>query len=265
MEPIFWPLKKSSKTVSQSFGVRWSANKKKRHTGLDIVATVGEPVFAVVAGRIVKIGNCGKDPDGNDWAKYIILEHASKEYCTGYLHIDPKVTVGQQLNAGETVGSVADLKSSTHLHFHVLSGTDISIAPRGALPAPESAELISSTNPAFPHNFVDPVSFSYRYIDGEAASEPSTGKQLFARDLYNGCSGQDVKLLQQLLNKDQETQISAGGVGSSGKETDYFGDLTEAAVKKFQTKYGIASSDNRGYGRVGPKTREKIEEIFRNA
>lgn len=88
---------------------------------------------------------------------------------------------------------------------------------------------------------------------------------MLMRDLYNGCSGPDVKLLQQLLNKDPETQISPIGAGSPGSETEYFGDLTEIAVKKFQIKHKIASPNNSGYGRVGPQTRKKFGEIFGNA
>lgn len=87
-------------------------------------------------------------------------------------------------------------------------------------------------------------------------------KKLFDRDLNKGCSGPDVKILQKCLNKDSDTQIAFNGLGSSGQETELFGDLAERAVQKFQTKHGIAIVGDAGYGIVGPRTREKLQELF---
>jgi hypothetical protein len=42
-----------------------------------------------------------------------------------------------------------------------------------------------------------------------------------------------------------------------GQITGYFGELTEKAVKRFQSKYGI-----RVTGEVGPQTRAKLNELF---
>jgi len=49
----------------------------------------------------------------------------------------------------------------------------------------------------------------------------------------------DVKRLQEFLNTDPDTLVSASGAGSIGKETEYFGKRTERAVRKFQKKYNI--------------------------
>ncbi|HEY4493265.1 MAG TPA: peptidoglycan-binding protein [Candidatus Paceibacterota bacterium] len=74
--------------------------------------------------------------------------------------------------------------------------------------------------------------------------------------LRKGMTHVQVKLLQQILNKDPETQVAASGVGSAGYETDYFGGMTEKAVMKFQAKYGIEA-----IGLVGPMTRAKLNSI----
>ena len=61
----------------------------------------------------------------------------------------------------------------------------------------------------------------------------------FTKNLTLASKGEEVKYLQVFLNSDPTTQVAASGVGSAGKETTYFGNATKAAVKKFQTKYGI--------------------------
>lgn len=85
----------------------------------------------------------------------------------------------------------------------------------------------------------------------------------FPSSLKKGMRNNDVKKLQQFLNSDPDTKIISSGLGSPGNETNYFGSLTEKAVKKFQLKYKLVFSENdTGYGYVGPKTRAKLKEIF---
>jgi peptidoglycan hydrolase-like protein with peptidoglycan-binding domain len=76
--------------------------------------------------------------------------------------------------------------------------------------------------------------------------------------------GDDVMYLQQILNKDVDTQIASTGLGSPGNESAYFGPLTEKAVQRFQVKHGIVSSgtpQTSGFGAVGPKTLLKLQEV----
>jgi hypothetical protein len=81
----------------------------------------------------------------------------------------------------------------------------------------------------------------------------------FERDLYVGVNGEDVRLLQVLLNSDSRTMIALDGPGSKGKETNSFGESTKTAVKKFQSLFieyiGIAN------GRFGPRTRTTMNAI----
>ncbi|MBI3019757.1 MAG: peptidoglycan-binding protein [Parcubacteria group bacterium] len=88
---------------------------------------------------------------------------------------------------------------------------------------------------------------------------------VFNGTLSSGMENADVKRLQQLLNSDPDTRVASSGAGSVGNETNFFGPATEAAVKKFQAKYGIVSSGTpatTGYGLVGAKTRAKLQEVF---
>lgn len=80
---------------------------------------------------------------------------------------------------------------------------------------------------------------------------PTAGvSAVFSTDLFLGAQSDDVRRLQELLATDS-------AIYPDGKVTGYFGQLTVAAVKAFQAKYGLPT-----VGRVGPATRAKLAEIF---
>jgi peptidoglycan hydrolase-like protein with peptidoglycan-binding domain len=93
------------------------------------------------------------------------------------------------------------------------------------------------------------------------APEVSANTGIF-RTLRIGDTGEDVKLLQSILNSFEDTQVSVTGPGSLGQETTYFGVLTKEAVMRFQKKYspevlfpaGVALPT----GIVGEFTRKKL-------
>jgi hypothetical protein len=91
---------------------------------------------------------------------------------------------------------------------------------------------------------------------------PVSVSATFVSNFGKGSVGEQVRRLQILLNADLETRISASGAGAPGQETTTFGSLTESAVRKFQVKHGIANPGDQGYGRVGPKTRAKLQVLF---
>ncbi len=97
---------------------------------------------------------------------------------------------------------------------------------------------------------------------GSSSSAPVGVSAVFTKALVVGATHSDIKRLQQLLNSDPDTKIAASGVGSSGKETMYFGPATKKAVQKFQVKYKIAKAGDAGYGNVGPMTRAMLAKIF---
>ena len=75
---------------------------------------------------------------------------------------------------------------------------------------------------------------------------------LFTEGLHRGVRGDDVKKLQEVLSKFSD-------IYPDGTVSGIFGPLTEAAVRKFQEKEGLAP-----IGIVGPKTAAKLNEFITN-
>lgn len=74
------------------------------------------------------------------------------------------------------------------------------------------------------------------------------------RVLKRGSSGDDVRRLQQFLAQDAT-------IYPEGLVTGYYGELTEAAVRRWQAKYQVVSSgtpETTGYGVTGPRTAAAI-------
>lgn len=82
------------------------------------------------------------------------------------------------------------------------------------------------------------------------AEIPASGNIRFTKILQRGIKDDEVKILQEFLKQSPD-------IYPEGLVTGYFGPLTEAAVKRFQKKYGIET-----IGIVGPKTRAKINELI---
>jgi len=75
----------------------------------------------------------------------------------------------------------------------------------------------------------------------------------FTKNLKYGDSGNDVKSLQTVLQKEG---VYSGKIGGN------FGALTQNAVTKFQNKYLVSSGLVRGTGFVGAQTLNKINELY---
>ena len=78
-------------------------------------------------------------------------------------------------------------------------------------------------------------------------------KYIFKRDLKLGMKGEDVKELQKFLNNNGHA-VDSSGVGSPGKESIYFGFLTQKAVIKFQKANKIIPA----VGYFGPITKKAV-------
>lgn len=99
-------------TITSNFGERWGKN----HNGLDIAGNIGDPVMAVLDGK-VKSTFYERDGYGN----VVILEHEGG-IETRYAHMSKiGVKIGDTIKKGDIVGEVGSTGRSTgpHLHFEV--------------------------------------------------------------------------------------------------------------------------------------------------
>lgn len=91
-------------------------------------------------------------------------------------------------------------------------------------------------------------SSSYIFAEGQCRA----GQYNFTKTLYKGMKDPQVKDLQEMLAYCESSDIYPEKVVSG-----YYGSLTEAAVKRFQKKYGISP-----VGTFGPLTRAKANELY---
>ncbi len=95
---------------------------------------------------------------------------------------------------------------------------------------------------------------SYNYVSGTGVN--GTCSPNFTTYTRQGSRGAEVTKLQSFLNK----------LGANLPVTGYFGSLTKAAVKNFQTKYGFAATYGPAYvsGNQLKMTTDKLNEIYCN-
>jgi len=108
--------------------VMWKTNGSYRtNLGIDIQAKIGEPVVAVMDGKVTKVGT---DVD-NQKGKMVIVDHGNG-FITKYSNLDEnilvkendKVTQKQQIGAvGNTSLNSYKEDYGTHLHFEVLQSS----------------------------------------------------------------------------------------------------------------------------------------------
>jgi len=161
-----WPLQGTlaERTILLNFGADWvwgecPAGVVKKYVGIDILATVGEDVYAPEAG-IIK----AKLYDAK-WKYGVTIEHSG--FTTVFWHIDPLVDVGDSVTRGQVIGTITDIDPyQVHLHFGVRANTYSNISNRGALPQNDCGG-----DPGFPEYFLDPQTLVYSeeaiwHVDG---------------------------------------------------------------------------------------------------
>ncbi len=107
--------------ITDTFGIRIDPfiEKPKQHTGIDIAAPVGTPVYATAQGYVEEVHH-NYSPKHN-YGKYIIVNHDyGKRTLYGHLS-QIFVKPGQQVNRWDIIGAVGETGRATgpHLHYEV--------------------------------------------------------------------------------------------------------------------------------------------------
>ncbi len=82
-------------------------------------------------------------------------------------------------------------------------------------------------------NYVSFIIISLIFLTTVCNKALAADQKLFIHDLHLGSNSNEVLLLQKYLNT-HDFPIAISGIGSLGKESDYFGNKTKMALKKFQ-------------------------------
>src|SRR3990167_3590356 len=211
MIELFYPLKPHS--VNQAFGRNnvpyYAQSGLKGHTGLDLKAYHGQPIYASCGGVCY--------PQVDDHGGNGVLIRTS-EYQFVYWHLiedDAVVHTGQVVKVGDLIGYADNTGRSTgdHLHFGVipLIGADPNNGYKGA---------------------IDPQPFfNGKYAQDINNPPPPELEFQFNKVLKMGSWNNDVKQLQTLL-KGQNYPVGAlDGI---------FGIKTHKAVQAFQKAHNLA-------------------------
>ena len=115
-----WPLPGRYK-ISSLFGGRIDPinGRRDNHTGTDIPAPAGPPIYAAKAGVVTTVNT---NKNASSYGYYCIISHGSG-YATLYAHQRqvPVVREGQTVSKGQLIGYVGTTGRSTgnHLHFEL--------------------------------------------------------------------------------------------------------------------------------------------------
>jgi murein DD-endopeptidase MepM/ murein hydrolase activator NlpD len=104
------------KRISSNFGGRTMGGRAEHHSGLDLSAPSGTPIYATGPGVVTKSGW------GSGYGQYVEINHGNG-YITRYAHASRLVArVGDRVDAGEHIANVGCTGRCTgpHLHYEVV-------------------------------------------------------------------------------------------------------------------------------------------------
>lgn len=105
-----------SARVSSNYGGRTMGGRAENHSGLDLAAPAGTPIYATGPGIVTKSGW------GTGYGQYVEINHGNG-YLTRYAHASRLiVNVGDQVEAGDHIANVGCTGRCTgpHLHYEVV-------------------------------------------------------------------------------------------------------------------------------------------------
>lgn len=119
--PAIMPIQKNQCQLVSGFGMRYHPilHYRRMHTGVDLTAQRGTPVYATADG-VVKVAGRGEGTSG--YGICVVIDHGYG-FQTLYGHLSAvKVRQGQRVKRGEMLGNVGTtgLSRGNHLHYEVM-------------------------------------------------------------------------------------------------------------------------------------------------
>jgi murein DD-endopeptidase MepM/ murein hydrolase activator NlpD len=113
-----WPLPSQFNTITSDYGWRIHPvlRERRRHTGIDIGAPTGTPIYAANTGTVAKAEY------HTAWGNMVLLDHGGG-HATLYAHMTRfAVRKDQRVTKGDVIGYVGSTGWSTgpHLHFEII-------------------------------------------------------------------------------------------------------------------------------------------------
>ena len=120
--PAIMPIAKNQCRLVSRFGVRYHPILKYRrqHTGVDLAARKGTPVYATGDGVVASAGRNISGLSG--YGNVCVIKHGYG-YQSLYAHLESvKVKPGQKIKRGQLIGTVGStgLSQGAHLHYEVI-------------------------------------------------------------------------------------------------------------------------------------------------
>lgn len=234
--------------VAQRFGENanpfYATAGYKGHTGQDTSCGWGTPIYSPFDGYVYKVYSPDYPAADGYTALFMIVDDGIECFEFSIGHCNPSVTVGTQVKKGDLIGHEAN-------HGIVYSGNlRITLAMQAAgdqrghhrhyqkrpvkrtMPMLQSREYLIAERSGISRPYRDQVGYYYEvWAPGNGyngCTDPAA--PVLRRDLWYGCQGYDVYVLQRFLKK-QGLFLQ--------EPTGYFGPVTGSAVRDFQILHNI--------------------------
>ena len=224
-----FPLPVGEYTITSCVGERTIDGQFSNHGGIDIAVSRGTPLYAWKSGVVVRTNNsCGEgyygDTCGGGYGNFVVIDHGEengeKRY-TIYAHMsNTSVLVGDEVSAGQQIGTSGNSGSSTgpHLHFEIrIGGTEWRNSIKQD-PYPTLAEIVGGED--MPNQCAEGTIFNVQatLINGNKTN--SENKKELCELLVNKFSQNGAIAL--MANAAHESSYNTGANGDSGSSYGLF-------------------------------------------
>jgi len=239
------PLQISSVTITDSSG-----NVSVPVSGYDVLKTINAQSFNIWQITAVPSITTTATPT----YVFYSTQEGTITYAGDCSSANLSATVGNNYIVFNSLGD--GLHSNCTITVRNAAGytSNILSVPSFTVSASSVANINQSSSATELQNQIAQLQTQLATLQGAAAAAGGSSSILsykFYDPLKFGSTGSDVIALQERLTAEDVY---------SGPITGYYGSLTQAAVKKYQEKYGIAIAGQAGYGNVGPLTRATLNK-----